>query len=184
MHSLHREVIATDRRSRARAEADLHRRITFRPVELSDVDRLERLFRRLSQESIRFRFFSPLTRVPRAALVRLAAVDHGRDEAVVALDGDEIVGLVGYNGLPAADAPGPRDAEIAVTVDDRWQRRGLAHVLTRRLASIARERGCDAFVVRIMPENRAALGLLRSLCLLYTSPSPRDRQKSRMPSSA
>ena len=24
----------------------------------------------------------------------------------------------------------------------------------------------------------------RSLCLLYTSPSPRDRQKSRMPSSA
>ena len=25
---------------------------------------------------------------------------------------------------------------------------------------------------------------LRTLCLLYTSPSPRDRQKSRMPSSA
>ena len=25
---------------------------------------------------------------------------------------------------------------------------------------------------------------LRSVCLLYTSPSPRDRQKSRMPSSA
>ena len=28
-----------------------------------------------------------------------------------------------------------------------------------------------------------ALGVLHS-CLLYTSPSPRDRQKSRMPSSA
>ena len=27
-------------------------------------------------------------------------------------------------------------------------------------------------------------GLLCGLCLLYTSPSPRDRQKSRMPSSA
>ena len=26
--------------------------------------------------------------------------------------------------------------------------------------------------------------LLSRLCLLYTSPSPRDRQKSRMPSSA
>ena len=26
--------------------------------------------------------------------------------------------------------------------------------------------------------------ILRSCCLLYTSPSPRDRQKSRMPSSA
>ena len=27
-------------------------------------------------------------------------------------------------------------------------------------------------------------GALRNCCLLYTSPSPRDRQKSRMPSSA
>ena len=27
-------------------------------------------------------------------------------------------------------------------------------------------------------------GVLRMTCLLYTSPSPRDRQKSRMPSSA
>ena len=26
--------------------------------------------------------------------------------------------------------------------------------------------------------------IVRSICLLYTSPSPRDRQKSRMPSSA
>ena len=30
----------------------------------------------------------------------------------------------------------------------------------------------------------AAIAALPLLCLLYTSPSPRDRQKSRMPSSA
>ena len=30
----------------------------------------------------------------------------------------------------------------------------------------------------------AALSAISSACLLYTSPSPRDRQKSRMPSSA
>ena len=29
-----------------------------------------------------------------------------------------------------------------------------------------------------------SVGALRTCCLLYTSPSPRDRQKSRMPSSA
>ena len=28
------------------------------------------------------------------------------------------------------------------------------------------------------------IGVVASVCLLYTSPSPRDRQKSRMPSSA
>ena len=32
--------------------------------------------------------------------------------------------------------------------------------------------------------NLAALGELLKICLLYTSPSPRDRTRSRMPSSA
>ena len=32
--------------------------------------------------------------------------------------------------------------------------------------------------------NKAQVGDLVRICLLYTSPSPRDRQKSRMPSSA
>ena len=33
-------------------------------------------------------------------------------------------------------------------------------------------------------EERLGVRLLNRTCLLYTSPSPRDRQKSRMPSSA
>ena len=43
-----------------------------------------------------------------------------------------------------------------------------------------------AATVEISPETNTSLeGLYRSrTCLLYTSPSPRDRQKSRMPSSA
>ena len=38
----------------------------------------------------------------------------------------------------------------------------------------------------IQEENRKGrlLDSLNKICLLYTSPSPRDRQKSRMPSSA
>ena len=32
--------------------------------------------------------------------------------------------------------------------------------------------------------NYSGAGEVKNLCLLYTSPSPRDRQKSRMPSSA
>ena len=43
-----------------------------------------------------------------------------------------------------------------------------------------------AFVRRVYgPAEQAALGLLEaSPCLLYTSPSPRDTERSRMPSSA
>ena len=41
----------------------------------------------------------------------------------------------------------------------------------------------DASAVTLMRENNIPI-IVFSLCLLYTSPSPRDRQKSRMPSSA
>ena len=34
------------------------------------------------------------------------------------------------------------------------------------------------------PEIKAAIETLFNVCLLYTSPSPRDRTRSRMPSSA
>ena len=36
----------------------------------------------------------------------------------------------------------------------------------------------------LLPENNNVINLRDKNCLLYTSPSPRDRQKSRMPSSA
>jgi GNAT superfamily N-acetyltransferase len=171
LHQHHVEAVAADRRTRARAAADVdrlatarsRRDVTVRPIEITDVDRLERMFGRFSATSIRFRFFSPLRVVPRSALLRLALVDHCNNEALVAVDGDEIVGVAGYNGLPGADHPGPRDAELAVAVEDAWHHRGLGRALAHRLASVARDRGCDAFRVRILPENRAALRLVRNL---------------------
>ena len=42
----------------------------------------------------------------------------------------------------------------------------------------------DELDVRRVPLAGFADEFLRYFCLLYTSPSPRDRQKSRMPSSA
>ena len=172
MHPHHVEAVAADRRGRAWAAADVdrlaharsRRDVTVRPIEVADVDRLERMFGRFSPASIRFRFFSPLRVVPRSVLIRLALVDHCHNEALVAVDGDEIVGVAGYNGLPGADHPGPRDAELAVAVEDAWHRRGLGRTLACRLASVARDRGRDAFRVRILPENRAALRLVRDLC--------------------
>ena len=48
---------------------------------------------------------------------------------------------------------------------------GLLYAPTRSITAIF----LMVFLVAIFPAN---------ICLLYTSPSPRDRQKSRMPSSA
>jgi GNAT superfamily N-acetyltransferase len=132
--------------------------LTVRAITIADAERLARLFARLSSSSVHFRFFSPISRPPRAALLRLADVDHVRRDALVALDGDEIVGVARYDGRP-----GSTEAEIAITVEDAWQHRGVGKRLARRLAGLATDRGYDTFVATMLPDNRAALGLVRKL---------------------
>ncbi|HUI47101.1 MAG TPA: GNAT family N-acetyltransferase [Acidimicrobiia bacterium] len=132
--------------------------LAIRPIAISDVERLVRLFDRLSPASVHFRFFSPVARPPRSALLRLADVDHGRRDALVALDGDEIIAVARYDGRE-----GSHQAEIALTVEDAWQHRGLGRRLARRLADLALDRGYDTFVATMLPDNRAALGLVRKL---------------------
>jgi GNAT superfamily N-acetyltransferase len=139
------------------------RTLRVRPIEVTDVDRLARMFERLSPESVRFRFFSPIPRLTWPALLRLADVDHHQRDALVALDGDEIVAVARYSDEGDPDPAGARDAELAVTVEDAWQHRGLGRALTIRLAELARARGYSTFVATILPDNRAALGLVRDV---------------------
>jgi GNAT superfamily N-acetyltransferase len=138
--------------------------LIVRPILLSDADGLNRMFGRLSRRSVYLRFFSPISQLSPAMLARLSDVDHLRRDALVALDGTEIVAVARYDAA-RPDEPGDdtrtRDAEIAVTVVDAWQRRGLAHRLLERLETLAGRRGYEAFVARVLPENRAALELVR-----------------------
>ena len=44
--------------------------------------------------------------------------------------------------------------------------------------------GVDSTFFSVVPNNSLGKSAVRWLCLLYTSPSPRDKRQSRMPSSA
>lgn len=137
--------------------------LTVRPIQITDVDRMLGMFDRLSRESIRFRFFSPLPKLPRAALLRLAEVDHFRRDALVALDGDEMIAVARYNAVADADGNFANAAEIAIAVEDRWHHRGVGQRLVLLLGALAVERGYETFVASILPDNRAALNLMRKL---------------------
>ena len=133
--------------------------LNVRPIAGDDSDRLSRLFGRLSPRSIQLRFFSPIRRMSRAQLARLVEVDHASREALVALSNDEIIAVARYDAADRSTG----EAEIAATVEDSWQNRGVGMRLTRRLSTLAVARGCDTFVASILPDNRAALSLVRAL---------------------
>ena len=50
-----------------------------------------------------------------------------------------------------------------MTVEDDWQHRGLGKRLAARLGKLAESRGYDRFTATMLPDNRAALGLIRTL---------------------
>ena len=132
--------------------------VGLRPLAADDGERLRRLFLRLSPTSVYRRFRSPIPAPRPASIARLLDIDHCNREALAAVIGDEVVGIVRYARLEAES-----EAELAVVVEDAWQHRGLGAALTRRLAAVARRRGVRAFRAHLLGENVAAIRLLRGL---------------------
>jgi GNAT superfamily N-acetyltransferase len=52
---------------------------------------------------------------------------------------------------------------MAVAIEDDWQRHGIGRQLVRRLACIAAGRNYRALTAMILPDNRAALGLVHDI---------------------
>jgi RimJ/RimL family protein N-acetyltransferase len=133
-------------------------RITIRPIRPDDVDRLRRLFFRLSPETILLRFFQPVREPSERMLHHFAEVDHDAREAIVAVDDDEIVAVARYDR-----ADDGAHAEVAILVEDAWQGHGLGKKLLRRLTRDAAEHGVTSLTATVLGENRRALLLAHRL---------------------
>jgi GNAT superfamily N-acetyltransferase len=132
--------------------------LLVRTISVTDAARLCRMFDRLSPASRLGRFLAPVHRLPPALLRDFTHVDHLRREALVAVVEQEIVAVARYDA-----GTNGHEAEVAVTVEDRWQRRGIGRRLAARLGVVAAERGIDTFVMTMLADNHAALGLLHHL---------------------
>ena len=131
--------------------------VLIRPVRPADADLLAEGFERLSPESRRLRFLTAKDALRPDELRYLTDVDHHDHEAIGALDPatGQGAGIARY----IRDSKDPRTAEIAVTILDGWQGRGLGTELVARLAEHARAEGIDRFVALTAGGN-VAMGLL------------------------
>jgi RimJ/RimL family protein N-acetyltransferase len=135
--------------------------VLIRPVQSADAPLLADGFDRLSARSREMRFLTRKKALSPAELRYFTDVDHHDHEALGALDhaGGRGVGVARY----VRDASDPQAAEIAVTIVDDWQGRGLGTELLARLSDRARQEGIRRFTGLAAENNEAIAGLLRNL---------------------
>jgi RimJ/RimL family protein N-acetyltransferase len=144
-------------RAMLRDESD----VLIRPVRHDDAVLLADGFDRLGAQSRRFRFLTAKNYLSPSELRYLTDIDHHDHEALGALTPVNARGL-GVARYVRATAD-PQAAEIAVTIVDEWQGRGLGSELLTRLTDRALEEGIRRFTALVAADNQAVIALLRSL---------------------
>lgn len=116
----------------------------------ADTPALMRMHQRCSADSVYRRYGAPLTRIDDRFARRLLVNGGG---ALVATVGDEVVGIASVSTCEAGIA------EVAILVEDGWQRRGLGTRLLSSAARLSRGQGADDVVLRSRTHNPALMSL-------------------------
>jgi len=135
----------------------------IRPIRPEDAPLMVELFKSLSQQSVYFRFFSPLKMLPPGMLARFTQIDYDREIALVALwvtePHEKMLGVARV----ITDIYNKKNAEFSVVVGDPWQGKGIGAELLKRCLSISKERGIEKVQGLVLPENTQMLALGKKL---------------------
>ncbi len=129
--------------------------VHLRLIRPDDADRIKELFYDLSEESIYFRFLTPLRSLRRQTLQDFYNVDQDADISIVATihpdddkESERIIGAGRY--LLNRNT---NQAEFALLVQDQYQGKGIGTFLLNHLMRIAKSKGVDAFIAYVHPQN-------------------------------
>lgn len=128
-----------------------------RPIRPDDAPRLMEFHSRLSMNTTRLRFFTPMKRLAAPFAEHLCTVDFAKRCAFVIspLDSDTIHAVGRY------EAESRRSAELAFVVEDEFQGRGIGPILLEALVDHARVQGFDRLTGVALCENANMLALFR-----------------------
>jgi RimJ/RimL family protein N-acetyltransferase len=137
--------------------------VLIRPIRPHDKGMLSDGLRRLSPESAQRRFLTPKRSFSRAELRYLTEVD-GRDHVALVVEhpADSSRRLIAVGRFVRLNDDFEA-AEVAVTVADDWQGRGLGSLLGEHLAHAARNRGIRRFTATMASDNVPAHRLMAKL---------------------
>ncbi len=138
----------------ARYETDIVLRdgstLRLRPIRPTDADGLIEMSKRLSPESICFRFFAPIRELTKERALDLATVDYDNSFALIGEIAGRIVAVARYyRSREVTDR-----AEVSFITEDALQGRGIATRMLERLAEIARDHQIIIFEAYVLGDNR------------------------------
>src|SRR3954451_2903272 len=123
--------------------------VHVRPLERGDRDMLDLAVRRLSDRSRYLRFAAPKPRLTARELDFLVDLDHHDREALLAIDPQTGRGVAVVRYVLAE----PGVVEIAATVADDWQGRGLGGALLAMLSERVRAEGHRVMRASVLAVN-------------------------------
>lgn len=136
--------------------------VTIRPIRPADIAMEAEFIRNLSVETKHYRFLGGVNELSPAELKRLCDVDGRHSMAFVATvkeDGHEKeIGVSRYAEYPGNDA-----GELAITIADSWQHKGLGELLLKRLITYAKNHGVKQLYSVELADNTAMRDLAKAL---------------------
>jgi GNAT superfamily N-acetyltransferase len=137
--------------------------VLLSPLVAGDGDLLEEGLDHLSIEGRFARFGQGLSHLSQHEVEYLTNVDQRNHVAWGAIVDGEAAGAGRYIKVPTANC-----AEVAVTVIDQFQRRGLGVLLFEALTAVARVDGVEAFCFEVVPDNLPVRHILERLEVALT----------------
>lgn len=134
-------------------------KFTLRPIKAEDEHDLGIFYRKLSPESLRFRFFNSRKHFDHKELSRFAQIDYDREMAFVAKANSALAGVV-----RSWIDPDSITAEFAVLVGDEYAGQQLGYILMKKMIDyLTHRRGVLQLIGSVLPNNYPMLKLAKRL---------------------
>jgi acetyltransferase len=138
-----------------------YRPVLLRPIKPEDEPLENELWKTFSDETQRFRFFSPMRTWSHATLVRYTNIDYDREIAIIAELTEKgtrkMIGVVRMIMEP----PDFKTAEVAIVVGDPWQGLGLGSKMIDCIIDIAKDKNLESIYGLILRDNSRSIELFK-----------------------
>jgi GNAT superfamily N-acetyltransferase len=137
--------------------------VTLRGARADDGPKIRQAFSKLMGETIYTRFFTNKAEISDTDLERVTGADFDRTVALLATigSGDEEIVIGGASYVVLDADPPDRSAEMAFTVEEDYQRLGVASLLMRHIVRIARAAGLTSLQAEVLAHNAPMLAVFR-----------------------